>query len=99
MNDFVIPSNPVDQKKIRDAVDELSNSMLRVSSEKALQKDIKDGIKESLEVPPAVLNWMAKQSMEDTFEETVSKEEAKQTLYETIMLANSNQSDDEEDES
>lgn len=95
MSDFIIPSSPEDQKKLRDMVEEISRSMLRVSSEKALQKDIKARGKDELGIPGPILNWLAKQYSDDTFDEHVDKEEQKATLFETVMRTN-NDSEDED---
>lgn len=90
MTDFTIPSSPADQKKLHDMVEEYSKTLLRMSSEKALQKDIKDRAKEELAIPPGVLSWMAKTHTDNTFDEVVDKEEQKHTLYETVMRTNQN---------
>lgn len=92
-NEFTIPSSPEDQKKLRNMVDEMCNSLLRVSSEKALQKDIKARAKDELAIPGPVLAWMAKQHNEDTFDEHVDSEEQKATLFETVMRTNQDDED------
>ena len=43
-------SNPVDREKIKDALQEISNSMVRISAERDLIKDIKAKIAEDHEV-------------------------------------------------
>ena len=43
-------SNPVDRKKIKDALQEISNSMVRISAERDLIKEIKSKIAEDPEV-------------------------------------------------
>ncbi len=96
MTDFTIPSSPADQKKLRDMVEEYSKTLLRISSEKALQKDIKDRAKEELAIPPGVLAWMSKQHTDNTFDEVVSTEEQKHTLFETVMRTNQNDDTDED---
>ncbi len=37
--DIVVPSNPADLKKLKDGIEEITNSMTRVDGEKEYQKE------------------------------------------------------------
>ena len=56
----MLPSNPVDIKRIKDAVLESSNCMTRIEAEKDELKAIAEVMFEELEVPKAVFSKMVK---------------------------------------
>ena len=85
MTDFVIPSNPADQKRIQDAIKEAADSLLRMSAEKELIKDIGKVLKEELGMPPALFNKMSKVYFQQNFGEVVAKEEEFQSAYESLL--------------
>lgn len=60
LSEVVFPSNPADRKIISNAIGELVASMTRMASERDLQKETVDKIKEEYEIPPALLKTLAK---------------------------------------
>ena len=53
-------SNPEDRKKIKNALQEISDSMTRISAEKDLIKDIIGDLNEQFEINKKILNKMAR---------------------------------------
>ena len=53
---FVIPSNPVDRKKILSTMDSICDALTRISGEKDFIKAEIDAMSEEFEVPKKVLN-------------------------------------------
>ena len=53
-------SNPADRKKIKDALQEISDSMTRISAEKDLIKDIIGDLNEQFEIDKKILNKMGR---------------------------------------
>lgn len=83
--EFVIPTTPADLKVIQDAIQEYSDSLVRVDAEKSLQKEIADAIKEKLEMPPSFFKKLAKVYHKATYEQEVSAADEFQIAYEKIM--------------
>jgi pyruvate/2-oxoglutarate/acetoin dehydrogenase E1 component len=81
----VIPSSPEDKKKIRDAVIEMSDSMLRQESERGFQKDVCERIKDEIGLDAKYLKQLARVYHKQNFVEVQSKNEDFETLYEEIV--------------
>ena len=64
----IIPSNPEDRKKIRGALQEISDANLRITAERELIKDIKDMLKEDFELPPKFISKLSKTFINQDFE-------------------------------
>jgi hypothetical protein len=81
----IIFSNPADRKTIRDALQEISNSMTRIEAERDY---IKESIKEITDKYPViskkVFRKMIKVYHAQTFSQEVEEHEEFENLYETI---------------
>lgn len=82
---IVIPSSDADRKKIRDAVTEISSSILRTESERELQKDICAKIKDEVGLDPKYLKKLATVYHKQTFVNVQEENEGFETLYEEIV--------------
>lgn len=85
MSEIKIPSSPEDRKKIREAVEEMSNSMARSDSEKEHQKEIVKRMKEEFDMEGKVFRKMATDYHKQQFDKTIHENESYETLYETII--------------
>lgn len=79
-----IISNPADRQKIKDALDEVANSMTRISAEKDLIKDIIKDLSEEYEISKKILNKMARVYYKQNFKEEVQTHEDFEVLYENV---------------
>ena len=84
MEDVVIPSSPEDRKKIKNALQEISDSMTRMASERDLIKDIKKMLHDDYELPRKYVSKMAKVYHAQSFDAEVAEADNFATLYETI---------------
>lgn len=82
---IVLPSNPTDLKKILDAVKEANDSMIRISSEKELIKDIVVDLAEKFEIPPAYFRKLIKLYNKQTFDSENSQHDDLVALYEAVV--------------
>jgi hypothetical protein len=73
-----------DRKKIRDAMQEASNSLIRIDAEKDLIKNIVEDLNEAFEIPKKTLSKMIKVYHKQNFQEEVASHDEFETLYETI---------------
>jgi hypothetical protein len=80
-----VPSNPVDQKAIRAALQEMADSFARADSEKALRKEIVEAIVEKFEIDKKLFNKMAKTFYKDSFSNEVGEASEFEVAYETIV--------------
>ena len=76
----------VDKKALKGVLDELSNSMLRVKSEKEFQKEAIEDAAEKFNMNKRILRKMAKVYHNNSFTEEVMEMEEFQTLYESVVI-------------
>jgi predicted site-specific integrase-resolvase len=76
----------VDKKALKGVLDELSNSMLRVKSEKEFQKEAIEDAAEKFNMNKKILRKMAKVYHNNSFTEEVMEMEEFQTLYESVVI-------------
>jgi predicted site-specific integrase-resolvase len=76
----------VDKKALKGVLDELSNSMLRVKSEKEFQKEAIADASEKFNMNKRILRKMAKVYHNNSFTEEVMEMEEFQTLYESVVI-------------
>lgn len=79
-------SNPEDRKRIRNALEEISNSMTRIEAERDLIKDIKAELLEAYKplLSRKQISKMAKVYHNQSFDAEVATHEEFEALYEEI---------------
>lgn len=79
-------SSPEDRKKIKDALQEISNSMTRIEAERDLIKDVKAALFEDYKdnLSKKQIAKMARVYHKQNFQEEVASHEQFETLYEEI---------------
>jgi len=85
MSNIIVPSSPADRQKIKDAVEELSNSLVRMDSERDFQKDVCDRIKDEVGLNPKFLKKLANVYHKQTFVSVQEENEGFEELYEAIV--------------
>ena len=78
-------SSPADRKKIKDALVEISDSMLRISAERDLIKDIVKDISDNHKLPKKYINKMARIFHKQNFAITQQETDELESLYITIV--------------
>lgn len=82
-------SNPADRKKIRDALQEASNSLTRISAERDLIKEIVADLAEQYELlSKKQINKMVRVYHKQNFSEEQAASSEFEQLYEEIVLLN-----------
>lgn len=84
-------SNPADRKKIRDALQEISNSLTRISAERDLIKDIKADLFDEYKhvLSKKQIGKMARVYHKQNFNEEQVESSQFEALYEEVVLAKS----------
>lgn len=83
--EIIVPSSEADRKAIKDAIIEMSNSMVRVDGEKEHQKEILNDLAENFTIDKKHFRKMAADYHKDQFDAKVAETDDYQSLYETIM--------------
>jgi hypothetical protein len=78
-------SNQADRKKINDALQEISNSMTRMSTEKDLIKTIVTDLSDEYQLPKKTINKLARIYHKQNFSEEAQDFEELETLYEEVV--------------
>lgn len=81
----LVVSNPVDKKKIKDALFEISNSYTRIDAEKELVKDIVEDLADKFELPKKHITKIARAYHKQNYNEQVTDSEEFQHLYESLL--------------
>ena len=82
---IVIPTNPVDQKAINDAIDEGVNALLSIDSHREHVNEIIDMVKEKFQLPKGVIRRLITTKYRGTFDKEVQDSEDFVELYETVV--------------
>lgn len=78
-------SSPEDRKKLKNALQEISNSLTRVEAERDLIKDIVKNLSEEFELSKKVVSKMARIYHKQNFSEEKQAFEDLETLYEEVI--------------
>jgi hypothetical protein len=84
MSNVIIPSSPEDRKKIRGALEEISNSLTRIEAERDMIKDILQDVEDKFELPKKYTRKVAKIFHKQNFAEVKTEQEDLETIYETV---------------
>lgn len=82
---FAIPQDEVSRKKIKDALQEISDSFTRISAERDVIKDIVDSVSQQYKLPKKYVNQIARAYHKQNFANIVAENEQLEILYETIV--------------
>lgn len=77
-------NNPEEQKIIKDCLQEMVDSMIRVAAERDLMKEIIARVKEDTTVKPKIFRRMAKVQFASNFSEVVADNEEFVEMYEKL---------------
>lgn len=83
--EFVIPSNPADRKKIENAIKEIVNHMVMIQSQKDSIKDVMAMLKDDYALPRKDANKMAKTLFKGEYSKVVQQADHFQELYTSII--------------
>jgi uncharacterized FlgJ-related protein len=84
MANVIIPSSEEDRKKIRGAMEEISNSYTRVEAERDFVKDAINALADEVDIPKNILRKMAKIYHKQNINDVVSEVEDIEALMESI---------------
>ena len=77
-------SNPTDRKKVRDAINEISNSLTRIEAERDLIKEIVKEVSDTHQIPRKIVRKMAKTYHSQNLTQEVQEHEEFVDLYESV---------------
>ena len=84
MTNIIIPSSVEDRKRIKSAMEEISNSYVRVEAERDFVKEAINSLSEEVDVPKNILRKMAKIYHKQNMADVVSELEDIEALMEAI---------------
>lgn len=83
--DFSLPSNPKDRKKIKDNIHEMAGHLQFIKDRRSAIKDIAAAMKEEFQLPPKVANKMAKTVFNHDYSEVQQESATFELFYENII--------------
>lgn len=78
-------SNEADRKKFNGALQELSNSMTRISAEKDLMRDIVKDLSDNFQIPKKTVSKLARIYHKQNFSQEAQEFDDLETLYEEVV--------------
>lgn len=93
---FVLPTNPVELKSIRDAIYEIEGALAFIQDKKEFIKDVHSMLDEKYNMPKDIVTKMVKAHQDDMFDEMVSRNEEFEIVYEKVLISNLADVEDEE---
>ena len=84
MTNVIIPTSDEDRKRIRGAMEEISNSYTRVEAERDFVKDAINELSEEVDIPKNILRKMARIFHKQNMADVVSEVEDIEALMESI---------------
>jgi len=79
-----IPSSPEDKKKIRQALQEISDSLTRMEAERDLIKDILQTVEDNYQIKKKYTRRLAKVYHKQNFTQVQQDQQDLETLYESV---------------
>lgn len=89
MTNIILPSSEADRKRIKDCMEEISNSYLRQESEKTFVREALVSLEEDVGIPKKYLAKMARIYHKQNLQEIVSEIEEIEALIDTILKGES----------
>lgn len=96
----IVPSSPTDRVALKQALEEITNSMTRADAERDHIKEVIDMIKTKFEIEPKITRKMAKTMHARNFADHQTANEEFELLYESVvenMIVVPDVADDDED--
>jgi len=87
MSSIIIPSSEADRKRIKEAMEEISNSYLRQETEREFVKEANISLEDDVGIPKKYLGKMARIYHKQNMSEIVSEIEEIEALLETVNNA------------
>jgi hypothetical protein len=85
---IAIPSSPADRQAIKNALQEISNSLTRIEGERDLIKDILQTVQDNQSIPKKYVRKLARIYHKQNFTEVQQEQEDVEALYETVTGPN-----------
>lgn len=89
-NEFKIPTDPEVIKKIKSAMNDISDCYYRIESNKETIKSIINDLSEKHDIPKPFLAKMARLHHKDDFDKEMAKNDNMEDLYKSIYVYNDN---------
>ena len=80
----IVPSSPEDKKKIRQALQEISDSLTRMEAERDLIKDILQTVEDNYKIKKKYTRRLAKVFHKQNFNQVKQDQQDLETLYESV---------------
>ena len=93
MSGIIIPSNPQDQKKIRECMEEISNSYTRTEGERSFVKEAIENLAEEVDIPKKILRKMSRIYHKQNMSAVAGEIEDTKALMETFTTKLDNNED------
>lgn len=83
--DFTMPSNPADRKKIKDMLHEMQGALQFIDDKRAFMKDAAESLQEQFQIPKKISMKMARTLHKNNYTDVSSETDQFTTLFEVLF--------------
>lgn len=87
--DFTMPSNPADRKKIKDMLHEMQGALQFIDDKRAFMKDTAEALQEQFQIPKKISMKMARTLHKNNYTDVSSETDQFTTLFEVLFQGGS----------
>lgn len=84
-NDFTLPSNPTDRKKIKDALYEMAGALQFIDDKREYINDVATDLKDSFDLPKKVTTKLARTLHKGNYSDVTAETDTFTTLFEVLF--------------
>lgn len=95
--DFTMPSNPADRKKIKDLLHEMSGALQFIDDKRVFMKETAESLQEQFQIPKKISMKMARTLHKNNYSDVSAETDAFTTMFEVLFQGAAQSSDDDED--
>jgi hypothetical protein len=83
--EFTMPSNPTDRKKIKDVLHEMCGALQFIDDKRAFMKDAAESIQEQFQIPKKISMKMARVLFKNNYADVSAESDTFGTLFEVLF--------------
>jgi hypothetical protein len=87
--DFIMPSNPADRKKIKDMLHEMQGALQFIDDKRAFMKDTAEALQEQFQIPKKISMKMARTLHKNNYTDVSAETDQFTTLFEVLFQGGS----------
>jgi len=94
---YVLPSNPTDRAKIKDALHEMAGALQFIEDKRQYINDVAASLNEEFDISKKISNKLARTLHKNNYSDVAAEADGFTTIFEVLFNGNSGSADEESD--